>query len=144
MRLSQTDATSVCLLQNRSQMYMQDGFSSCRSRMRSVCLCCCFLSISISSHFSNQCDLFRSEIIFGSFLFQMAALVNRVTALVPKVALRKSPLPSAFVNEVNSISAVARYGQSKLARFWHFARVELRPPMPSEFRSSSTRSTTDR
>jgi F-type H+-transporting ATPase subunit g len=28
---------------------------------------------------------------------------------------------------------VARYGQSKLSRFWHFARVELRPPMPSEF-----------
>ena len=30
-------------------------------------------------------------------------------------------------------SAVARYGQSKLSRFWYFARVELRPPMPSEF-----------
>ncbi|UJR28811.1 hypothetical protein I4U23_010035 [Adineta vaga] len=46
----------------------------------------------------------------------MAAIVNRVTALVPKLAL-----------------PVARYGQSKLSRFWYFARVELRPPMPSEF-----------
>ncbi|CAF0984988.1 unnamed protein product [Rotaria sp. Silwood1] len=46
----------------------------------------------------------------------MAALVNRVTALVPKLAL-----------------PVARYGQSKLSRFWYFARVELRPPMPNEF-----------
>ncbi|CAF1208875.1 unnamed protein product [Adineta ricciae] len=46
----------------------------------------------------------------------MAAIVNRITALVPKLAL-----------------PVARYGQSKLSRFWYFARVELRPPMPSEF-----------
>ena len=29
--------------------------------------------------------------------------------------------------------AAARYGQTKLARFWYFARVELRPPMPNEF-----------
>ncbi|CAF4510830.1 unnamed protein product [Rotaria sp. Silwood1] len=46
----------------------------------------------------------------------MAAIVNRVTTLVPKLAL-----------------PVARYGQSKLTRFWYFARVELRPPMPNEF-----------
>ncbi|CAF2521053.1 unnamed protein product [Rotaria sp. Silwood2] len=46
----------------------------------------------------------------------MAAIVNRVTNLVPKLAL-----------------PAARYGQSKLTRFWYFARVELRPPMPNEF-----------
>ncbi len=34
---------------------------------------------------------------------------------------------------MNSFTAVARYGQSKLSRFWYFARVELRPPMPNEF-----------
>lgn len=28
---------------------------------------------------------------------------------------------------------MARYGQSKFSRFWYFARVELRPPMPHEF-----------
>ncbi|CAF1465456.1 unnamed protein product [Rotaria magnacalcarata] len=46
----------------------------------------------------------------------MSAIVNRVTTLAPKLAL-----------------PVARYGQSKLSRFWYFARVELRPPMPNEF-----------
>jgi len=62
----------------------------------------------------------------------MAALVNRVTSLVPKLALRK--FKKIRSNEMNSILlAVARYGQSKLSRFWYFARVELRPPMPSEF-----------
>ncbi|CAF1263752.1 unnamed protein product [Didymodactylos carnosus] len=46
----------------------------------------------------------------------MAAIVNKITTTAPQIA-----------------SGVARFAQPKLKRFWYFARVELRPPMPGEF-----------